>query len=136
MWYSEACKKDKKINTKHSYNKSKSCIENEVISRINNKVADETCTYLIPEFDQVDGLGKKTIDDCTQLFHRLKYKRVSVVNFIHETEGTTSITKEFKNQDEEITEANELSNQIDECLGGENGYQFHSNRKLMTEMFT
>ena len=74
MWYCEACKKDINNNTKSSHIKSQAHIENEVISRINNNLTDKTYTYINPNFEQVDDLIKRTIDECTQHFHRFKYK--------------------------------------------------------------
>ena len=47
-------------------------LEKEVISRINNNLTDKTYTYINPDFEKVDNLFKRTIDECTQHFHRLK----------------------------------------------------------------
>ena len=110
MWYCDICKKDININTKSSHIKSATHIENEVISRINNNLTDRTYTYINPDFAKVDDLVKRAIDDCTKYFHRFKYKCVFVVKFNHATHGTTNfftITNMFKNQYEEINEANE-----------------------------
>ena len=41
-----------------------------------------------------------------------------------------TITNKFKNQYEEVNEANELSHQIDEFEQGESGYIFDSIKKL------
>ena len=41
----------------------------------------------------------------------------------------------FKNQYEELDEANELSHQIDEFEQGESGYIFDSIKKLTVKMF-
>ena len=85
--YCEVFKKDIKINTKSSHIKSAAHIENEVISRINNNFTDKTNTYINPDFEQVDDLIKRAIDECTQHFHRFKYKREFVIKFIHATKG-------------------------------------------------
>ena len=65
MWYCEARKKDININTKFSLIKSAAHIENEVISRINNNLTDETYKYINPDFEKVDNLVKRAIDECT-----------------------------------------------------------------------
>ena len=122
MWYCEACKKEMNINTESSHNKSDSQKENEAISRIDNNLTDKTFTYLNPEFDQVEGLVKRSMDDCTQYFHRFKYKCVYVIKINHASHGTinfSTLTKNCENQFEEIKEANGLSNQIDELEQGE-----------------
>ena len=90
MWYCEACEKDKNINTKSSHIKSAAHIENEVISRINNNLTDKTYRYINPDFEQVDDLIKRAIDESTQHFHRFKYKCEFVVKFIHATNGNTN----------------------------------------------
>ena len=74
MWYCEACKKDINNNSKSSHIKSAAHIENEVISRINNNLTEKTYTYINPDFEQVDNLVERAIDDCTKYFHRFKYK--------------------------------------------------------------
>ena len=131
MWYCEVCKKDININTKSSHIKSAAHIENEVISRINNNLTCKTYTYINPDFE-------RAIDDCTKYFNRFKYKCEFVVKFNHATHGTTNyftITKKFKNQYEELNEANELGRQLDEFEQGENGYIFDNIKKLTVKMF-
>ena len=91
MWYCEVCTKNININTKTSHIKSAAYIENEVISRINNNLTDKTYTYINPDFEKVDNLVKRSIDDCTKYFHRFKYKCEFVVKFNHATHGTTAI---------------------------------------------
>ena len=91
MWYCEACKKDININTKSSHIKSAAHIENEVISRIKNNLTDKTYRYINPDFEQVDDLIKRAIDECTQHFHRFKYKCEFVIKFIHATNGNKTI---------------------------------------------
>ena len=138
MWYCDVCKKDININTKSSHIKSATHIENEVISRINNNLTDRTYTYINPDFERVDNLVKSAIDDCTQCFHRFKYKCVFVVKFNHATHNTTNyftLTNKFKNQYEEVNESNELSDQIDELEQGESGYIFDGIKKLTVKMF-
>ena len=101
MWYCEACKKDINIDTKSSHIKSASRIENEVICRIINNLTDKTYRYINPDFEQVDNLIKRAIDECTQHFHRFRNKCDIVVKFNHATYGTTNyftITNKFKNQ--------------------------------------
>ena len=81
---------------------------------------------------------KRAIDDCTKYFHRFKYKCVFALKFNHATPGSTNyftITNEFKNQYEEVNEANELSHQINEFEEGESGYIFDSLKKLTVKMF-
>ena len=100
MWYCEVCKKDININTKSSHIKSAAHIENEVISRINNNLTDKTYTYINPDFEKVDNLVKRAIDDCTKYFHGVKYKCEFVVKFNHATHGTTNcftLINKFKN---------------------------------------
>ena len=129
MWFCEACKKDINIITKSSHIKSAAHIENEVISRINNNLTDKTYRYINPDFEQVDNLIKRAIDECTQHFHRFKYKCEFVIKFNHATNGNTNyftLTNMLKNQHEEANEANELSKQIDEFEQGESGYIFDS----------
>ena len=60
------------------------------------------------------------------------------MKFNHATHGSTNyftITNKFKNQYEEVNEANELSDQIDEFEQGESGYIFDSIKKLTVKMF-
>ena len=138
MWYCEVCKKDININTKSSHIKSAAHIKNEVISRINNNLTDKTYTYINPDFEKVDNLVERAIDDCKKYFRRFKYKCVFVVKFNHTTHGTTNyftITNNFKNQYEELNESNELNHQIDEFEQGESGYIFDSIKKLTVKMF-
>ena len=138
MWYCDICKKDINIYTKSSHIKSATHIENEVISRINNNLTDRTYTYINPDFEKVDDLVKRAIGDCTKYFHRFKYKCEFVVKFNHATHDTTNyftITNKFKNQYEELGEADELSHQLDEFERGESGYIFGSIKKLTVKMF-
>ena len=138
MWYCELCKKNTNINTKASHIKSATHTENEVISRINNNLTDKTNTYINPDYERVENLVKSAIDDCTKYFHRFKYKCVFVVNFNLATHGTTNyftITNKFKNQYEEIREADELGHSLDEFEQGESGYIFDSIKKLTVKMF-
>ena len=103
MWYCEVCKRDINIITKSSYIKSASHIENEVISRINDNLTDKTYTYINPDFEQVDKLIKRAIDECTQFFHRFKYKCEFVVKFKLATHGNTNyftLTNKFKTRHE------------------------------------
>ena len=72
MWHCEACKKDININTKSSLIKSAAHKENEVICRINNNLTDKTYTYINPDFEKVNKLVERAIDDCTNYFHRFK----------------------------------------------------------------
>ena len=133
MWYCEACRKDININTNSSHIKSATHIENEVISRINNDLTDKTYTYINPGFEQVDNLFKSAIDECTEHFHRFKYKCEFVVKFNHATHGNTNyftLTNRFKNQHEEVEEANELNDLIDEFEQGESGYIFDGIKKI------
>ena len=138
MWYCEACKTEININTKSSHIKSATHIENEVVSRININLTDKTYRYINPDFEKLDDLVKSAIDDCTQLFHRFKYKCEFVVKLNHAIHGNTNyftLPKKFKNQYEEINEANELSHQMDEFEQGESGYIFDSIKKLTNKMF-
>ena len=108
----EECKKDKNINTKSSHIKSAAHIEKEVNSRIKNNLTDKTYTYINPNFEKVDNLFKRAIDECTQHFHRFKYKCEIVVKFNHATHGKTNyftLTNMFKNQNQEVNEAIELN---------------------------
>ena len=60
------------------------------------------------------------------------------MKFNHASHGTTNyftITNNFKNQYEELNEANELSHKIDEFEEGESGYIFDSIKKLTVKMF-
>ena len=94
-------KKDVNINIKSSHIKSATHIENEVFSRKNNNLTDKTYTYINPDFEKVDNLVERAIDDCTKYFHRFKYICVFVVKFNHATHGTTNYftkTNNFKNQ--------------------------------------
>ena len=88
MWYCEACKKDINNNTKSSHIKSAAHVENEVNSRINNNLTDKTYTYINPDFEKVDNLVERAIDDCTKYFHRFIYKCEPVLKFNHATHGT------------------------------------------------
>ena len=138
MWYCELCKKDININTNSSHIKYAAQIENEVISRINNNLTDRTYTYLNPDFEKVNNLVQRAIDVCTKYFHRFKYKCVFLVKFNHATHGNTNyftITNMFKNQYEEINEANELSHKLVEFGEGESGYIFDTIKKLTVKMF-
>ena len=138
MWYCEACKKDININTKSSHIKSAAHIEKEVISRIHNNLTDKTYTYINPDFEKVDNLIKRAINDCTQHFHTFKYKCEFLVKFIHATYGNTNyltLTYKFKTQHEEVNEANGLNQQIDEVKRGESGHIFDSMKKLTVMMF-
>ena len=131
-------KKDININTTSSHIKSAAHIENEVILRINNNLTDETYTYINQDFEKVDNLFNKAIDECTQHFHRFKYKCEFVVKLNHATHGNTNyftLTNKFKNQHEEVNEANELNDLIDEFEQGESGYIFDSIKKLPVKMF-
>ena len=87
MWYCEACKKDINIDTKSSHIKSAAHLENEVIYRININLTDKTYTYINSDFEKVDNLIKRAIDECTQHFHRFKYKCEFVIKLIHATHG-------------------------------------------------
>ena len=94
-------------------------------------------TYINPDFEKVDNLVERVIDDCKKYFHRFKYKCVFVVKFNHATHGATNyftITSMFKNPFEELDEANELSHQIDEFEQGESGYIFDRIKKLTVKM--
>ena len=78
---------------------------------------DETYTYINPDFEQKDNLIKRANDESTQHFHRYKYKCEFVVKLNHAPHGNTNcftLTNKFKNQYEELNEANEISHQIDE----------------------
>ena len=67
MWFFETSKKD--IYTLNLPILNLQHIENEVVSRINNNFTDKTYTHLNPEFDRVDDLIRKAIDDCEKYFH-------------------------------------------------------------------
>ena len=82
MWYCEVCKKDINNNTKSSHIKSAAHLENEVVSRINNNLTEKTFTYINPDSEKVDNLFKRAINECTQHFHRFKYKCEFVENLI------------------------------------------------------
>ena len=138
MWFCEICKKKLNIKPKSSHIKSASHIENEFVSRINTNLTDKTNTYLIPDFDKADNLVKGAIDDCTQHFHRFKYKCEFVVEYNHATHVNTNyfiLTNKFKNQYEGIDEANEISHQLAEFEEGESGYIFNSKKRLTVKMF-
>ena len=138
MWYCDVCKKDIKINNKSSHIKFAAHIENEVISRINILLTDKTYTYLNPDFEKVDNLNRRAIDDCTKHCHRFKYKCEFVVKLNHATHGTTNyftLINGFKNQYEELNEVSELGHQINEFEEGESGYIFDSIKKLKIKMF-
>ena len=66
MWYCEACKKDINIDTKSFHIKSATHIENEVVSRKNNNLTDKTNTYINPDFEKVDKLVERAIDEYTK----------------------------------------------------------------------
>ena len=87
MWYCTACKKDINSNTKSSHIKFAAHIENEVISRINNNLTDKTYTYINPDFEKLDNSIKRAIDECTQNFHKFKYKCEFVVKLNQATHG-------------------------------------------------
>ena len=118
--------------------KSAAHIEKEVISRINNNLTDKTYTYINPDFEKIDNLIKRAIDECTQHFHRFKYDCEFVLKFNHATHGNANyftLTNKFKNHNEELNEANELNHQINEFEQGESGYIFDSMKKLTVKMF-
>ena len=74
----------------------------------NNNFTNKTCKYLNPNFDQVDGLAKAAIDDCTKYFHNFNYKCVFVLEIFHQTHGTTSyftLSNKVNFQHEEVEEA-------------------------------
>ena len=136
MRYCEPCKKDKNINTESSHIRSASHIENEVFSRINYNLTNKFYTYINPDFEQVDNLIKRAIDECTQNFHRFEYKREIVVKFNHATHGNTNyftLTNKCKNQHEELYEANEISDQIDELEQVESGFIFDCIKKINSQ---
>ena len=61
-----------------------------------------------------------------------------VIEFSHQIHGATTyftLSNKFKNQREDIVEANELSNQIDEFSAGESGYEFESITKVTVKKF-
>ena len=137
-WFCETCKKDINFNNKSSHIKSAAHIENEVICRIKINLTDKIYTYIYPDFGKVDNLIKRTTDECTQYFHRFKYKCEFEAKFNHATHGNTNyftLTSKFKNQHEGLNEANELSHQIVEFEQGESGYLFDSRKKLTVKMF-
>ena len=106
-------------------------------SRINNNLTDKTYTYINLDFEQVINSIKRALDECTQHFHRFKYK-CEVVKFNHATHGNTNyftLTNNFKIQHEEVNEANEINHQIDEFEQGESGYISDSIKKLTVKMF-
>ena len=105
------------IDSKSSHIKSTTVMNKEVVSRTNKNLTDKSSTHLNPDFEQVNNLVKRAIDDCTQRFNSFEYECVFVVKINHATHGNINIctlTIEFKNQYEEVEEANELSLQIDE----------------------
>ena len=107
-------------------------------SRVYDKLSDETYTYLNPQFDQVDGLVEKAIDDCEKHFQRYKWKWLFVVKFNHATRGTTNcfiLANNFKNQYEELYEAKESGNKIGEIEQRESGYIFDTIKKITLKMF-
>ena len=60
------------------------------------------------------------------------------MKFIHQTHGTTSFftfANKFKNQHEQVNEANQLGNQIDEFEEEESGYTFDRIRKVTIKTF-
>ena len=127
MWYCEACKKDNNCITKSSHIKSQSHIENEVFSGINDNLSGKIYTYLNLELDQRDGFFTRSIDDCSQFFHRFNYKCVIVVKFNHETHGTKTYftsSNKFNIQFEQINEAKEVSKQIDKDSEEGSSYRF------------
>ena len=78
---------------------------------------------------KIDNLIKGVIDECTQHFHRFKCKCEFVVRFNHATHGNTNqftLTNKFRNQHENVNEANEINHQIDEFEQGESDYIFES----------
>ena len=138
MLYCEACKKDLNINTKSSHIKSAAHTENEIISRMNNNLTDKTYTYINPDFGKLENLVKRAIDECTQHLHRFKYKCEFVEKFNHAIHGSTNyflLTNRFKNQHEEVNEANELKDLIDEFEQGESGFVSDGIKKLTVKMF-
>ena len=78
--------------------------------RINNNLTDKTYTYINSVFEKVDNLVKRAFDDCTKYFPRVKNKCEFVVKINHATLGTKNyftIINKFRNQYEELNEANE-----------------------------
>ena len=72
-----------------------------LISRVNINLTDKIYTYIISDFEKVDNLIKRAIDECTQHFRRCNYKCEFVVKFNHATHGNTNystLTISFKNQ--------------------------------------
>ena len=137
MWYCEACKKDVNINTKSCHMKSVTLIQKEVFSRIKNNLTDKTNTYINPDLEQVDNLFKRDIDESTQHFHRFKYRCEFVVKFNHATHGNSkyfTLTNKFKIQHEEVNEAIELCDSIDEFEQGKSCYIFDGIKKLTVKM--
>ena len=90
MWYCETCKLDDDFITKSSHIQSAALIENEVFSRINNSLRDKTNTYINPDFEQVDNLNRRAIDECTQHFHRFKNNCETDVKFNLATYSNTN----------------------------------------------
>ena len=125
------------IDTKSSHIKSTTVIVKEVVSRINKNLTDKSSTHLNPHVEQKDNLVKRAIDDCTQRFHIFEYECVFVVKINHATHGNINfctLTIEFKNQYEEVEEANELSLQIDEFEKRKSGYTFDNIKKSTVTM--
>ena len=109
------CEKNKDGKTNFSHIKSKLIFKAEVSSRINDNFTDKKYTYISLECDQVNGFAKRTMDGITQFFHRFKHKCVFFEKITHETHGTTfsfTLSDNFKNQCEEINEANDMSKKI------------------------
>ena len=72
IFYCQVCEKHIINKNKSSNMKSDTRKESEVICRINNTLTGKTYAYLNPEFDQVDGLVKRAVNDCTLYFQRFK----------------------------------------------------------------
>ena len=53
-------------------------LEEIIISQIKHK-------NINPDFEKVDNLVKRAIDDCTQHFHRYNYKCEFILKFTHAT---------------------------------------------------
>ena len=63
MWYCEVCKKEIKFITKSFHIKSAAHKESKVISRMKNNRTDKTYTNINPDFEKVDNLIKRAIDE-------------------------------------------------------------------------
>ena len=101
MFYCEACKKDRNFIAKSPHMKSKSHIEYKSIYRINDNLTDKTYTHLKPDFEQVDVLVKRTIDDRIKYFHSIECESVIVARLTRATHDTTKNftgTNSFQNQ--------------------------------------